>query len=59
MIYFNGVATEETKYRVFLHLLTDDLIDAKDEKKDEVFEQMMKEVLFSKHKQKYDSHRHD
>ena len=46
-----GVVIEETKYRVFLHLLTDDLINSKNEK-DEVFELMIKELLESKHKQK-------
>ena len=54
-----GIGIEETKYRVFLHLLTEDLIDAKVEKKDEVFELMMKELLDEKHKQKNKPHRHD
>ena len=40
--------TEETRYRVFLHLLTDDLIDVKDED----FEHMIIELLHSKQKQK-------
>jgi hypothetical protein len=53
-----GVVIEETKYRVFLHLLTDDLIDSKNEK-DEVFELMIKELLVSKHKQKNKSHKND
>ena len=43
---------EETRYRVFLHLLTDDIINTTEEKKDEVFEQMMDEILYLKHKQK-------
>ena len=47
-----GVGIEETKYRVFLHLLTDDLIDSKNQEKDKVFEFMMKELLDEKHKQK-------
>ncbi len=47
-----GVVIEETKYRVFLHLLTDDLINSKDEEKDRIFELMMKELLDEKHKQK-------
>ena len=54
-----GVEIEETKYRVFLHLLTEDLIDLKDENKDEVLELMMKELLNEKHKQKNKPHRHD
>ena len=56
---FIGVTIEETKYRVFLHLLTDDIIDIKDEKNDKVFELMMKELLYSKHKQKKEPHKHD
>jgi len=44
---------------VFLHLLTDDLIDSKDKNNDEVFELMMKELLDEKHKQKNKSRRHD
>lgn len=47
-----GVGIEETKYRVFLHLLTDDLIDSKNQEKNKVFELMMKELLDEKHKQK-------
>jgi hypothetical protein len=54
-----GVGIEETKYRVFLHLLTDDLIYSKDENKDKVFESMMEELLDKKHKQKNNHHKHD
>lgn len=53
-----GVVIEETKYRVFLHLLTDDLIDLKNEK-DKIFELMIKELLESKHKQKNKPHKND
>jgi len=54
-----GVGIEETKYRVFLHLLTEDLIDSKDKENDKVFELMMKELLDEKHKQKNKPHRND
>ena len=54
-----GVDIEETKYRVFLHLLTEDLIDSNDGKKDKVFELMMKELLNEKHKQKNKNHKLD
>jgi hypothetical protein len=53
-----GVGIEETKYRVFLHLLTDDLIDSKNQEKDKVFELMMKELLDEKHKQKNKIHKY-
>ncbi|MDH7506870.1 MAG: hypothetical protein QHH15_03680 [Candidatus Thermoplasmatota archaeon] len=43
---------------MFLHLLNDDLIDSKN-KKDEVFELMIKELLDSKHKQKNKFRVHD
>jgi len=59
MIYFTVMLTEETRYRVFLHLLTDDLIDTKNEKKDQVFEQMINELLHLKLKQKNNSKKHD
>jgi len=54
-----GVDIEETKYRVFLHLLTEDLIDANDEKKDKIFELMMKKLLYEKNKQKNKTHKCD
>jgi len=53
-----GIEIEETKYRVFLHLLTEDLISTKDEKKDKVFELMMIELINEKHKQKNKTHKY-
>lgn len=53
-----GIKIEETRYRVFLHLLTEDLIDAKDEKNDKVFELMIRELMDEKHKQKNKTHKY-
>jgi hypothetical protein len=52
-----GVLIEETKYRVFLHLLTDDLLDTNGKEKDKLFESMVKEVINEKHKQKNKHHK--